>query len=100
MNKQAELSADGRRTLAALQTAVNRALERKARLGQYAVVWRDGRPAILDNTMSERDFLLADQAFNQRMLAETPENARLESLSPVAETLPEIEDQPAQDDAN
>jgi len=30
--------------LAALQKAVARALERKRRLGQYAVVWRDGRP--------------------------------------------------------
>lgn len=31
-------------TLAALRKAVNEALERKRRLGQYAVVWRDGRP--------------------------------------------------------
>lgn len=28
----------------ALQRAVSRALERKRRLGQYAVFWRDGRP--------------------------------------------------------
>lgn len=119
MNQTAELSTEGQRTLTALQTAVNRALERKARLGQYAVVWRDDRPAILDNAINERDFLLADQTFNQRMLAETPENARLtrmsieariqkdqtllarlESLSALAETLPEIDDQSAHDDAN
>ncbi len=31
-------------TLAALRKAVNEALERKRKLGQYAVVWRDGRP--------------------------------------------------------
>jgi len=30
--------------LAALRKAVARALERKRRLGQYAVVWRGGRP--------------------------------------------------------
>ena len=30
--------------LAALKRAVNQALERKQRLGQYAVVWRDGKP--------------------------------------------------------
>ena len=33
--------------LAALQRAVARALERKRRLGQYAVFWKDGR-VILD----------------------------------------------------
>jgi len=30
--------------LAALRKAVANALERKRRLGQYAVIWRDGRP--------------------------------------------------------
>jgi len=30
--------------LAALQTAVRKALERKHRLDQYAIVWRDGKP--------------------------------------------------------
>jgi len=30
--------------LASLRKAVSEALERKRRLGQYAVVWRDGRP--------------------------------------------------------
>ena len=117
MNQPAELSAEGQRTLAALQKAASRALERKARLGQYAVVWRDGRPTILDDTISERDFLRADKVFNERMLAETPANARLtrmsiearikradtllarlESLSPLDVSLPAIEDKPARDD--
>lgn len=31
------------RALAALRQAVAEALERKRRLGQYAVIWRDGR---------------------------------------------------------
>lgn len=30
--------------LQALQQAVTKALERKRRLGQYAVIWRNGRP--------------------------------------------------------
>lgn len=30
--------------LKALQEAVTTSLERKQRLGQYAVVWQDGRP--------------------------------------------------------
>ena len=33
--------------LDSLTNAVAEALERKRRLGQYAVVWRDGRPVIL-----------------------------------------------------
>lgn len=28
----------------ALETAVKKALDRKRRLGQYAVFWKDGRP--------------------------------------------------------
>ncbi len=83
MNQPAELSAEGQRTLAALQKAASRALERTARLGQYAVVWRDGRPTILDDSISERDFLRADKAFNERMLAETPANGKAPSCPPV-----------------
>ena len=30
--------------LQALQTAVSNALERKHRLGQYAVIWQNGQP--------------------------------------------------------
>lgn len=30
--------------LEALRAAVERSLEQKRRLGQYAVIWRDGRP--------------------------------------------------------
>ena len=38
------LSPDCQRALDALQAAVTEALERKRRLGQYAVFWQDGRP--------------------------------------------------------
>jgi hypothetical protein len=38
---------DDRQMLASLQDAVREALERKRRLGQYAVVWEDGHPVYL-----------------------------------------------------
>ena len=33
--------------LKALQEAVSNSLERKQKLGQYAVVWEDGRPVMV-----------------------------------------------------
>ncbi len=33
--------------LGSLQKAVTQALERKRRLGQYAVVWHDGKPVMI-----------------------------------------------------
>lgn len=41
------LSEDSQRLMESLQRAVDEALERKRRLGQYAVVWRDGQPAFI-----------------------------------------------------
>lgn len=37
-------SPEGQHQLEALRQAVSKTLERKRRLGQYAVVWRDGKP--------------------------------------------------------
>ena len=37
------LSPEDQRALDALRSAVAEALERKRRLGQYAVIWRDGK---------------------------------------------------------
>ena len=37
------LSVDDQRALDALRSAVTEALERKRRLGEYAVIWRDGQ---------------------------------------------------------
>ncbi len=37
------LSVEDQQALDALRTAVAEAFERKRRLGQYAVIWRDGR---------------------------------------------------------
>ena len=42
------LSADELLALEALRSAVAEALERKRRLGQYAVIWRDGRAVRLE----------------------------------------------------
>lgn len=39
-------SKEGQVLLETLQRAVNQALERKKRLGQYAVVWQDGKPVV------------------------------------------------------
>lgn len=41
-------------TLTALRKAVKNALDRKRRLGQYAVVWRDGKPSLLDEDVEDR----------------------------------------------
>lgn len=47
MTSPLEIPEADHRLLAALQKAVTRALERKTRLGQYAVVWFDGQPGFI-----------------------------------------------------
>jgi hypothetical protein len=42
------LTAEDRLALELLRRAVAEALERKRRLGQYAVIWRDGRAVRLE----------------------------------------------------
>ena len=37
-------SPEGQRQLETLRRAVSHALEKKGRLGQYAVIWRKGKP--------------------------------------------------------
>jgi len=39
-------SREGQRVLETLQKAVKQTLEKKKRLGQYAVTWHDGKPVI------------------------------------------------------
>ena len=41
------IPAKEKQLLDCLTAAVGEALERKRRLGQYAVVWRDGKPATI-----------------------------------------------------
>ncbi|MCL7462155.1 hypothetical protein [Pseudomonas sp. NW5] len=87
MSESAPLSAAAQRTLAALQAAATAALERKQRLGQYAVTWMDGKPVLTGgDTASERARLLktlADATDNpsrvchlQTMLAQLPTSAQ------------------------
>ncbi len=40
-------SEESKLILESLQKAVDMALEKKRRLGQYAVVWRDGKPIFI-----------------------------------------------------
>jgi len=39
-------SPEGQRQLETLRQAVGKTLEKKRRLGQYAVTWQDGRPVV------------------------------------------------------
>lgn len=46
MTQAAQPSPETQEILTALQRAVADALEKKRRLGQYAVIWKDGRPVM------------------------------------------------------
>jgi hypothetical protein len=46
-SRKTALSAKGQEELATLQKAVAQALDRKKRLGQYAVVWKDNKPIMI-----------------------------------------------------
>ncbi|MDC8445585.1 MAG: hypothetical protein LV471_06600 [Nitrosomonas sp.] len=39
-------SPEGQKQLEILRQAVSKALEKKRRLGQYAVIWQDGKPVM------------------------------------------------------
>jgi hypothetical protein len=51
-NKSAP-SEKGQRQLEALRKAVAQTLERKKRLGQYAVVWKNGKPVVIGEDAPE-----------------------------------------------
>jgi hypothetical protein len=59
---QPVLSADTQAMLDALQTAARETLDRKRRLGQYAIVWQDGQPQRLDGPQLEA---LAEHGFGK-----------------------------------
>jgi hypothetical protein len=46
-------SPDAQKTLEALTRAVANALERKRRLGHYAVIWHDGKPVCIGEDAPE-----------------------------------------------
>jgi len=51
-----------RETLEILRFAVTEELERKKRLGHYAVIWQDGKPALIG---AESDPVLAQSSLEQ-----------------------------------
>lgn len=44
--KRTTPSPEGQKQLESLRQAVDKTLEKKRRLGQYAVTWKDGKPVI------------------------------------------------------
>ena len=52
-DESSPMSAESAATLAALKRAVKNTLERKRRLGHYAVVWKDGKAALLDEDVED-----------------------------------------------
>ena len=46
IKKKDHPSPEGQRQLEALRQAVGKTLEKKRRLGQYAVTWKDGKPVV------------------------------------------------------
>jgi hypothetical protein len=46
-------SPQGQRQLEALRQAVAKTLEKKRRLGQYSVIWRDGKPIVMGEDAPE-----------------------------------------------
>jgi len=48
------ISSEDQQILDSLTNAVAEALERKRRLGQYAVVWRDGQPVIIGKELESK----------------------------------------------
>lgn len=55
-------SIQARETLDILRLAVTEELERKKRLGHYAVIWQDGTPVVIG---AESDPVLAQQSEQQ-----------------------------------
>lgn len=53
--RKAVPSEKGQIALATLKSAVAQALERKRRLGQYAVIWQNGKPVMVGEDAPEVD---------------------------------------------
>ena len=73
--KSNQPSSEAAATLACLRKAVSDTLDRKRRLGQYAVVWRDGKPALLDEDVEDR------AAFYEVMVEEPVDESASETAS-------------------
>ncbi|MDR5884631.1 hypothetical protein [Vreelandella janggokensis] len=55
-----QLSPDTQEMLDSLQTAVAETLERKRRLGQYAVFWENGKPVFIGEDAPHNDDTASD----------------------------------------
>ncbi|WP_083250873.1 hypothetical protein [Acidihalobacter aeolianus] len=53
--KKSTPSPEAQRQLELLRQAVRNALERKRRLGQYAVIWQDGKPVSVGKDAPRQD---------------------------------------------
>ncbi len=49
------MTTENRKMLAALKSAVSEVLDKKRRLGQYAVVWKNNRTVIIGNDDKNRN---------------------------------------------
>ena len=78
------VSSDSQQMLAALRGAVRKCLERKQRLDQYAVIWKDGKPQCLALNPTELDGLRSERTFLKLQLGKMPETARLTRASDEA----------------
>lgn len=77
-------SAESQAMLASLQSAVRKCLERKQRLDQYAIVWKDGQAQRLELNLTELHSLLSERTFLQRELGSLPDTAPLTRASDQA----------------
>lgn len=86
MSKQVQPSPHSRTTLSALQQAVSKVLDRKQRLGQYAVVWQDGAPVIMGGEINDMELpaLLAEMRFLLDQLLALPESEKLARTNAAA----------------
>ncbi len=53
-------SQDSQAMLDTLKTAVNKTLDKKKRLGQYAVIWSDDKPVLVGADVPEENKLLIE----------------------------------------
>jgi hypothetical protein len=86
MTQPAQASAKSQEMLQVMQQAVAEALDKKQRLGQYAVVWKDGAPVKVGGESDDMEvtFLLADKNFHAQQLLTLPESARLTRMTSAA----------------
>ena len=86
MSKPVEPSAQSQETLQILRQAVAQELDKKRRLGHYAVVWQDGGPVLTGDDAKHTEIVAfqSECSFLEAQLARLPEAASLTRMSTVA----------------